>query len=302
MMLLGGGTVWGSVIGAILMTWVINGFSQRPAVQRGHLLGHHDPAPHLPACRAGPAARPAGPSQGPAQAGEARRSRPSAWWRPKRTIQPGQCTTSVGMPLAVSPEVASCLGSGDRHDGTGGRLPAAASRQPDASGRPCFSVEDLSVHFGGLKAVDEVSLEVHEGEIVALIGPNGAGKTTLFNAVSRLQKLTGGSVEFAGTGRHQDVDGQHRSPGHGPNLPEPAHLREHDRARERAGGLPPARALGAVGRRAGASSPAPRREGFPGAGHAGPGRGGARGQGLPAGRQPALWVAAPGGDRPGARL
>jgi branched-chain amino acid transport system ATP-binding protein len=61
-----------------------------------------------------------------------------------------------------------------------------------------LKVDDLSVHFGGLHAVDEVSLEVHEGEIVALIGPNGAGKTTLFNAVSRLQKLTKGSVRFAG--------------------------------------------------------------------------------------------------------
>ncbi len=74
-------------------------------------------------------------------------------------------------------------------------------REAEPSAEPLLSIHDLSVHFGGLRAVDEVSLEVREGEIVALIGPNGAGKTTLFNAVSRLQKLTAGSVRFAG----QDV-------------------------------------------------------------------------------------------------
>ena len=78
-----------------------------------------------------------------------------------------------------------------------GSLPARAAE----CRIPLLSVDGLSVHFGGLKAVDEVSLEVREGEIVALIGPNGAGKTTLFNAVSRLQKLTAGTVHFAG----QDV-------------------------------------------------------------------------------------------------
>ena len=65
-------------------------------------------------------------------------------------------------------------------------------------GEILLQVEDLSVHFGGLKAVDEVSLQVPAGGIVALIGPNGAGKTTFFNAISRLQKLTTGTVRFAG--------------------------------------------------------------------------------------------------------
>jgi hypothetical protein len=56
-------------------------------------------------------------------------------------------------------------------------------------------VEDLSVYFGGLKAVDEVSLQVPAGGIVALIGPN-AGKTAFFNAIIRLQKLTTGTVRL----------------------------------------------------------------------------------------------------------
>ena len=55
------------------------------------------------------------------------------------------------------------------------------------------------MHFGGLKAVSEVSFEVKEGSITALIGPNGAGKTTLFNAVSRLQETAGGRIWFGDT-------------------------------------------------------------------------------------------------------
>ena len=46
-----------------------------------------------------------------------------------------------------------------------------------------MSVENLSMVFGGLRAVDDVSFHVNKGEVVALIGPNGAGKTTVFNCV-----------------------------------------------------------------------------------------------------------------------
>ena len=55
-------------------------------------------------------------------------------------------------------------------------------------------VDDVSRHFGGLKAVDHVSLEIAEGSITGLIGPNGAGKTTLFNTIAGLYAPTGGRV------------------------------------------------------------------------------------------------------------
>lgn len=57
-----------------------------------------------------------------------------------------------------------------------------------------FEVKGLTMDFGGLRAVDTVSLDVFEGEIVALIGPNGAGKTTFFNCVTGIYKPTRGEV------------------------------------------------------------------------------------------------------------
>lgn len=56
---------------------------------------------------------------------------------------------------------------------------------------PVLSISDLSVRFGGLKAVDAVTFDVHEGQFVGVIGPNGAGKTTFIDAVSGLVKSSG---------------------------------------------------------------------------------------------------------------
>jgi branched-chain amino acid transport system ATP-binding protein len=61
-----------------------------------------------------------------------------------------------------------------------------------------FQVENLSVRFGGIRAVDDVSFGVEQGEVFALIGPNGAGKTTIFNIISRIYTPTSGRLIFNG--------------------------------------------------------------------------------------------------------
>ncbi len=57
-------------------------------------------------------------------------------------------------------------------------------------------IDEVSRHFGGLKAVDSVHLDIHKKEIVGLIGPNGAGKTTLFNLITGHYEPTEGSLSF----------------------------------------------------------------------------------------------------------
>lgn len=61
-----------------------------------------------------------------------------------------------------------------------------------------LKAENLSLHFGGVKAVNDVSFELHQGKILTLIGPNGAGKTTLFNLISRIYNPTHGRLHFDG--------------------------------------------------------------------------------------------------------
>src|SRR6201992_3921312 len=71
--------------------------------------------------------------------------------------------------------------------------PHAASAAP-----PLLAVCDVSVVFGGIVALNGISFDMHQGQILGLIGPNGAGKTTLFNCLSRLYQPSAGDILMEG--------------------------------------------------------------------------------------------------------
>jgi branched-chain amino acid transport system ATP-binding protein len=68
-----------------------------------------------------------------------------------------------------------------------------------SSSRETLEGAGLKVHYGGVKAVDDVDIALFEGELLGLIGPNGAGKSTLVNALTRMTHLTAGTIAVGGT-------------------------------------------------------------------------------------------------------
>ena len=66
-----------------------------------------------------------------------------------------------------------------------------------------ISFKNVSLSFGGVKALNDVSFDIKEGSLQAIIGPNGAGKTSIFNCISGIYKPTSGLVEFKG----KNIDG-----------------------------------------------------------------------------------------------
>ncbi len=96
---------------------------------------------------------------------------------------------------------------GSRRRGPGPRPKQVANRVASASkGQPLLVAEGLQKRFGGLLATDNVSLTLHEGEILGVIGPNGAGKTTVFN------QLSGFIAPDAGTVKVRQANGEWTSP------------------------------------------------------------------------------------------
>jgi len=115
-----------------------------------------------------------------------------------RKHPPGAAHETPGV-LTLGPTVRPGLPAAGNGNGSRAAAPAPATRlDVVVLPAPALRVSALEVRFGGLTAVDGVSLEVREGEIVGLIGPNGAGKTTVFNAVSGLVTPSAGRVEIFG--------------------------------------------------------------------------------------------------------
>lgn len=89
----------------------------------------------------------------------------------------------------------------------------AAATPAAGAGSVMLEVDRVAVHFGGLRALDEVSLRVGENQVVGLIGPNGSGKSTLINVLSRIYEPTSGKVML--DGRDLGQAGIHEVPGLG---------------------------------------------------------------------------------------
>jgi branched-chain amino acid transport system permease protein len=114
------------------------------------------------------------------------------------------------LPRGVVPSVADLLSRRERRrERTSGvvdlrpsRAPAVARSAPPGDGasaqRPLLEVKGLRKSFGGLRAVDDLSLYVREGTITGLIGPNGSGKTTAFNLIDGTMRRDAGEVWFEG--------------------------------------------------------------------------------------------------------
>jgi branched-chain amino acid transport system ATP-binding protein len=79
------------------------------------------------------------------------------------------------------------------------------SALPRAAGEVLLRVENITLSFGGVSALSDVSLEVRQGEICAIIGPNGAGKSSLLNVINGVYHPRGGSVTFRGVRRRRMV-------------------------------------------------------------------------------------------------
>lgn len=81
--------------------------------------------------------------------------------------------------------------------------PARPPASPTSERRTVLEVDSLVKRYGGVRAVDDVSFQLHDGEILGLIGPNGAGKTTVLDLISGFQRADGGSIRV---GRHDVTD------------------------------------------------------------------------------------------------
>ena len=141
------------------------------------------------------------------------------------------CSASFTSPMA-STGAGSRSEAGCAHRRCCGRHRAAQGlREVGAAGMRLLEVDNIAVNFGGIRAVDGISLGADAAEIVSVIGPNGAGKTTLFNLISRIFEPSTGRIAFDG----REITGAPapaRRDGNRPHLSEPRTVRVEHGARE----------------------------------------------------------------------
>ena len=106
-----------------------------------------------------------------------------------------------------------------------------------------LEVKNLSIQFGGLRAVDGLNMTIRRGQLYGLIGPNGAGKTTVFNMLTGVYKPTEGEFWLDGTRMNGKKTYQvvragdsYQQGWYRKNLPEYPTVQEHERSRQRKGG------------------------------------------------------------------
>ncbi len=86
----------------------------------------------------------------------------------------------------------------ERPGGAGAPVAPAGAAAGDRRGGPVLNLEQVTLSFGGLRAISELDLQVADREVVSVIGPNGAGKTTVFNVITGIYEPSSGDVSFAG--------------------------------------------------------------------------------------------------------
>ena len=108
---------------------------------------------------------------------------------------------------------------------------------------PILRADSVSLRFGGVRALTDVSFAVRRGEVFSIIGPNGAGKTSMVNCVSGRYRPTEGRILFDGQDITAHAPEPARRAGARPDLPEPGAVRAHERARQHHGRPPPPAAV-----------------------------------------------------------
>ena len=119
----------------------------------------------------------------------------------------------------------------DRRTESSGSRGRGRQRRPGGS----FEAEGITVRFGGLTALDGVSLRVEPGEVLGVIGPNGAGKTTLFNVVCGFLRPDAGALQLARQAARRPAAAPARRPRHLPHAAGRRPVRRADGPRERHG-------------------------------------------------------------------